>query len=1014
MLEDVIKSIINTTPDRQKKPVIYLNSRVNQATSLGRGKDYPGFKPLLTYRALAWNSTVVYSIIIFRRNQVLKKEKVVVPYSNQEPPFKFSILEYSPESLFYLPSIDEADSIFLLKLYRKYRFGDNKEPFTVSNFKKKLNQREKEILLHIEEKHIEYYLNRIRDTKNILDFLSKPDPYFSEVNNWEYLLSMILDDILTIDRGAILKIRDDRGKLIALLPVDGTTIKPVVNEETGVIEYYVQEVDGAIVNEYIDKKDIILFRQNITPDVYMYGYSIPPLEILYKAVLSDIFIDKGNLDYYRKGGSIPEGIITIEPPSVKEGDVYPQLSREQLESIQRQLQAIMMGDYTQVPILSGGKFTWIDFKGKRRDMQFKELAEYVARKICAVYQVSPQDVGITSDVNRATAEVMASMTKAKGLEPLLATISRGFDSVIDEFRPQRDIRLWFKEDDLEKEKEWWSTVQGMLNAGVKTINEVRMEKGLDPVPWGDVPFSGLRNWEPPKQEEGQGGPGGPGGPGAPGGMPGMPGGMPEGVPGGPGGVPGGGMDALAGLLGGGTGGATGGAGGAGGISGLEGLLAPPDVGQEKKEEGQGLDLLKQMLQKSFNIDDVIELVNDDNYLANEELLKRVLKTVGADVVVEFISNTPNSDVVVSPEQLIQNSFNDKIVNGKIVIGDEGKLEIHLLAHPNFNFDYRKILEIISTHYNCSSLPKISLDEKNNSKVATVNLIACSPINAETITLLDKLNKELYKKPDFLVIHFNPDTFSLTPVVEDKKNLIQYSFLSCEEKEKHFNELLDLFGYNEYTFLYTPLKDIDLLKDQMFSNTQLKERISHIKGSLSLFAIARASVLYGENFVLNLLNSENKNIKTIANYILFVNNSDFELEKKDVKLLVNVDSIEELIKLNLNPLYTHIHLENLEDAINYLLDYLYSINEDSEHEIARFVNIVNYVIFEQGNKDLVFQFIQKLVHIDEHIKVNDFFDLVEKAVENIKNPITKSLVKKHLLGEKLDKEEYELIKDYVIE
>jgi hypothetical protein len=993
MLEDVIKSIINVTPDKQKKPVLYLNSRVNQALSLGRGKDYPGFKPLLTYRALAWNSTIVYSIIIFRRNQVLKKEKIVVPYNNQEPTFRFSILEYSPESLLYLPSIDEADAIAILKLYRKYKNSDIKEPFTIQNFKNKLNESEKTILNHIEEKHIEYYLNRIRDTKKIINFLNKPDPYFSEVNNWEHLLSMVLDDILTIDRGTILKVRDDRGKLISLVPVDGTTIKPVVNENNGVVENYVQEVDGAIVNEYIDKKDIILFRQNITPDVYMYGYSIAPIEILYKAILSDIFIDKGNLDYYRKGGSIPEGVITIEPPSVKDGDVYPQLSREQLESIQRQLQAIMMGDYTQVPILSGGKFTWIDFKGKRRDMQFKELAEYVSRKICAVYQVSPQDVGITSDVNRATAEVMASMTKAKGLEPLLANISRGFDSVIDEFRPQRDIKLWFKEDDLEKEKEWWSSVQGMLNSGFRTINELRMEKGLDPVPWGDAPFSGLRNWEPPKPEENKESPG-------------------SGIPGGAlGGMPGMDMGGMQGILGGApnaSSGPGGGAGASGGLGGLESLLNTPDVGQD--QGAQGLDALKQMLQKSFDVKDTVELINDNNYLNDEELLKRVLKTIGSESIVEFISNDLENDLEVTPEELIQHNFNSKISNGKLVIGEGGLLEVHLLANSNFDFDYKKILELMSLHYDCSSLPKISIESNEIDKFSKINLHICTPMQGNIVTLLDKLNRDFYKKPDVLYIHSDQKIFEEILPVKEKNNLILYSLLPEDYKENNFNKLVEIYGYDEYAFLFSPNKYIDLIKEEMFSNEELKNRLSCVYGPLSLFAIAKATNKYGENFIMHLLNSKNKQVSTITKYVLLVNSYDFEKEynEEDIKL----DLLENENNFNLNKLYANIYIENLEEAIEYLINYLHSINEDSDYEFSRFLNIINYVIFEQGNQEIATSFISKLMNVDQTVDSLDFFELVEKCINNIKNPITKSLVRKHMLGEKLEKEEYKLIEDYV--
>lgn len=135
-LESIIKGFI-VNANEQRRPSFSSTIKAN-VDSLSRGKDYPGFKPLLTYRALAWNSTVVYSIIIFRKNQVLKKEKIIVPYNHQEPPFKFNLFEYSPESLMYLPSISDPDAFFLINLFRKYRFNNDNKLIKVSEIPKNL------------------------------------------------------------------------------------------------------------------------------------------------------------------------------------------------------------------------------------------------------------------------------------------------------------------------------------------------------------------------------------------------------------------------------------------------------------------------------------------------------------------------------------------------------------------------------------------------------------------------------------------------------------------------------------------------------------------------------------------------------------------------------------------------------------------------------------------------------------------------------------------------------------
>ena len=478
-------------PGKHTGPQVSPISDVNPMTA----KPYPGPNNLLGLKALAWNSTVVYSILTYRRHQLTKKNPVLVP-KGKEPPFKLSILDYTANEVVYLPYLDDAERHALVKIYMKL------DPLNVYTRKGKvfrdkkddlLTRGEIELVRMFEKKHWDFYENRRNDSRAILKFLHDPDPYYSEESNWQYLLTMILEDLLIIDRGVLVKTRDEEGRLIALTPVDGATIRPIVGPD-GYITQYAQVVDGREFVNIYDKKDLVLFRMNLTPDIYRYGYGMPNMEVLSRTVMSDIFIDKGNLDYYRKGGSVPEGFLVVEPPgNTDEG--YVQLDKETLDGIQRQLQAIIMSDFTQVPLVSGGKFSWIALKGTRKDMQFKELAEYLTRKICAVFQVSPQDVGVIADVNRSTAEAQMSLTRAKGLETLAATISNYFTrGVIDELRPQRDIKLWWDEDDAKIAQERWTVEMQQLNTGVKTINEVRAERGEDPVPWGDTPFQGLKNW----------------------------------------------------------------------------------------------------------------------------------------------------------------------------------------------------------------------------------------------------------------------------------------------------------------------------------------------------------------------------------------------------------------------------------------------------------------------------------------------------------------------------------------
>lgn len=263
-LAAILKDLVSyrDTTDNSKKIVKASKARIVQS---GRGKDYPGTRPLITYRAIAWSSPTIYSIITFRKHQILKKTPILVPLHSEEPPFRFDLLKYDPETYLNLSSIDFEDAVFLAKIKEKLRKEGIINAYSNKKIKKVLNNQDLKTLQYLNEKHLEFFLERTKDSKNILNFLTHPDPVFSEDNNFSFVLGSVLDDLLTIDRGVLIKIRDTKNNILAITPVDGTTIKPLVDEDTGKIEGYVQEVDGEIVS-HLDKKDVVLFRQNIPPD----------------------------------------------------------------------------------------------------------------------------------------------------------------------------------------------------------------------------------------------------------------------------------------------------------------------------------------------------------------------------------------------------------------------------------------------------------------------------------------------------------------------------------------------------------------------------------------------------------------------------------------------------------------------------------------------------------------------------------------------------------------------------
>ena len=566
------------------------------------GKPYPGQVNYITQRYLAYNSTIIRAIVALRTNQIAMLPHAIVPSNDDEPTRKANIFDYNLYEINQIPAFDYAEKKFLKKMYRRvdpdaYRinkqtlFEDMKDEFTGA---------ELATITHLQEKHDDFYEERDKDIDRIKKLLDNPDPWFTDTNSWSQLVRSFLFDLITIDRGVLLKLRDESGVLRGLLSLDGASVRPLINEYGFYDEdkAYVQiNEKGGIVNAYLPKRDVIVMKLNPVTDMRYFGYGISPMETLFTAALSDIYIDKGQLDFYRKGGSIPEGVLSVAPPTSRDG-MISHMDQETIESMQRHLQAIMAGDYTQLPIFSGGKVTYTDFKGKRRDMQYKELAEYMARKICAVLQVSPQDVGITGDVNRSSGEVQQDLTRSKGLLPLMNAISEYITQhVILEMRPQGDLKLSFKEDDTEKQKNEWTINQQQLISGVMSINEYRVAHGKTPVPWGNTPLQGIRNWKEEDEESG--------------GIPGL--GGPPGMP------PGGGLPPLPGMMN--PGGPVGGENPGAGRPPMDALKSTRFFALHTNTEEEAEELMikgfSDMYQESSNFVDLVKLHDIHNYPGGE-------------------------------------------------------------------------------------------------------------------------------------------------------------------------------------------------------------------------------------------------------------------------------------------------------------------------------------------------------------------------------------------------------------
>lgn len=357
------------------------------------------------------------------------------------------------------------------------------------------------------------------EVRNLLDYPNQNSETFRT------LLDKMLEDLLVLDAVSIEKTRYPNGKLAELYFVDSATIRPVYDElgnqdveiplktakdgDTFLPVSYVQVLDnsqyggpesGEIVAAW-PKKDFIHFHMHPQGAMEAYGYGLSPLEGVLSVVANLLNADNYNSTYFEEG-SFPPIILQL----------VGQVSQRDLEAYREYLIQELTGNFHRPAIMAGtSEAKVIDLKSdSNRDMQFMEYTMFLAKLMCAAMGLSPQDIGLTDDVNRSTSETMEDLSNQKGYSSILDLFKEIINTqIIWRDFGYKDIEFdWVAQDSLDPDKA--SVIYDTaLKNGTLTINEVRQKNGDMPFgEWADEPMMlGSEGYKPllapTAEEEGQ-------------------------------------------------------------------------------------------------------------------------------------------------------------------------------------------------------------------------------------------------------------------------------------------------------------------------------------------------------------------------------------------------------------------------------------------------------------------------------------------------------------------------------
>lgn len=239
--------------------------------------------------------------------------------------------------------------------------------------------------------------------------MEKPD----HENQFDTWLAKWLYDILAYDAGCLSRMRNRRGDVIGLRPVDGTTVAPLIdywgNSPAPPAEAYVQFANGVPWN-WLTRDDLIYepFRPvNNSP------YGRAPLESILLNANTDLRFQQHFLMRFTEG-SIPAAFATAPET----------WTPDQIEHFQDAWDAFMVGDQSrkhQIRWIPGGQGGIVWSSEKPFEDKF---SLFLMRKTLAAYHTVPADLGFTEDVNRSSGETQGDVQHRIGDRPLANRLQR--------------------------------------------------------------------------------------------------------------------------------------------------------------------------------------------------------------------------------------------------------------------------------------------------------------------------------------------------------------------------------------------------------------------------------------------------------------------------------------------------------------------------------------------------------------------------------------------------------------
>lgn len=322
-------------------------------------------------------------------------------------------------------------------------------------------------------------------------------------DSWPLLIGQFVRDLLTVGQGVLTKNMTLKRVPVALYAENAANLK-IYSGWTGDPDeprYLYQEgsgdwgtASGALNRPVLLRNDEAIVAP-FNPTTYRYGWG--PVQVLAETIDADLRATQAarHLVDFRS----PPHLIDI-----------PKASDQQIRTLRSTYESEVMGRREILFIGSQeGNVRVSPLVFSARDNQWLEWQEYLVRKICAVFQCSPQDLGITMDINKATSGSQQEISESKGFVPLLLLIEGYLNrELLVDFAPKLpmgrsnlaalNLRILFPQVSESARKAHAAEAIALASeslAGLPsaTLNQILAMRGEEPVAGGNTFWSLTKN-----------------------------------------------------------------------------------------------------------------------------------------------------------------------------------------------------------------------------------------------------------------------------------------------------------------------------------------------------------------------------------------------------------------------------------------------------------------------------------------------------------------------------------------